>query len=192
MNTDALRKLRRHIERTGLYEPLTTRPHPTELGRFQIINGNNRLHVLRALGCETALCAVWDIGDDQARLLLATLNRLSGNDIPERRAVLLENLLTRCSSDELSKLVPERIKDIKRLESLARLELDESPPVQGGDRAQDVSVMVSVTLSESEATEVNLALELILNASGEQLSRGQALAKLAASYIGGLEFRGSA
>ena len=41
MNADTAQKLRRHIERTGRYEPLTVRPHPSEEGKFQVINGHN-------------------------------------------------------------------------------------------------------------------------------------------------------
>lgn len=37
MDAETLKKLRRHIERTGRYEPLTVRPHPSEEGKFQII-----------------------------------------------------------------------------------------------------------------------------------------------------------
>ena len=62
MNTETAQKLRRHIERTGRYEPLTVRPHPSEEGEFQVINGHNRLRVLRALNCRTANCVVWKFG----------------------------------------------------------------------------------------------------------------------------------
>ena len=85
MSAETLGKLRRHIERTGRYEPLTVRPHPREAGKFEVLNGHNRLRVLRAIGHKSARCVVWDVDDDQARLYLATLNRLAGSDIPERR-----------------------------------------------------------------------------------------------------------
>ena len=49
MKEEVLRKLRRHIERTGRYEPLMVRPHPSEENKFQVVNGHNRLRVLRAL-----------------------------------------------------------------------------------------------------------------------------------------------
>ncbi|MFQ5874957.1 MAG: hypothetical protein ACE5JL_14340, partial [Dehalococcoidia bacterium] len=39
MGVERLKKLRRHIERTSRYEPLTVRPHPHEEGKFQVING---------------------------------------------------------------------------------------------------------------------------------------------------------
>ncbi len=93
MPAGMLRKLRLHIERTGRYEPLTVRPHPTLEGRFELLNGHNRLRVLRAIGHQSARCVVWDVNDDQARLYLATLNRLAGSDVPERWAALVERKL---------------------------------------------------------------------------------------------------
>jgi ParB-like chromosome segregation protein Spo0J len=107
MNVETAQRLRRHIERTGRYEPLTVRPHPSEEGKFQVINGHNRLRVLRALNHQTANCVVWNLDDDQTRLYLATLNRLSGSDVPERRATLLDNLLQTFDVDELTMLLPD-------------------------------------------------------------------------------------
>jgi len=101
MGTDLLVKLRRHIEQSGRYEPLTVRPYPSEKGKFQVINGHNRLRVLRALGHKAAFCVVWDIDDEQTRVYLATLNQLSGDDVPERRSLLVETLLDGRSVEEL-------------------------------------------------------------------------------------------
>jgi ParB family chromosome partitioning protein len=63
MDEGTLRKLRRHMERTGRYEPLTVRPHPQEDGKYQVLNGHHRLRVLRALNYEEVLCTVWDMDD---------------------------------------------------------------------------------------------------------------------------------
>jgi ParB-like chromosome segregation protein Spo0J len=124
MNVETAQKLRRHIERTGRYELLTVRPHPSEEGKFQVINGHNRLRVLRALNYQTANCVVWNLDDDQTRLYLATLNRLSGSDVPERRAALLENLLTTFDINELTTLLPDDRKQIEELKRLSRIELE--------------------------------------------------------------------
>ena len=107
MNAATAQKLRRHIEQTGRYEPLTVRKHPVEEGKFQVVNGHNRLRVLRALKYENANCVVWDLDDRQTRLYLATINRLSGKDVPERRAALLNNLLQYFDIDELTSLIPD-------------------------------------------------------------------------------------
>ena len=183
MNAETAQKLRRHIERTGRYEPLIVRPHPSEEGKFQVINGHNRLRVLRALNYQIAHCVVWDLDDDQTRLYLATLNRLSGSDVPERRAVLLENLLDTFDIDELSSLLPDSEKQIKELRRLSCIGLDDFIPQSTAGEKFTVPVILDFTLEESEAKEVNLALDLILNREKEELSRSQALLCLARFYL---------
>lgn len=184
MNAETLKKLRRHIERTGRYEPLTVRPHPREESKFQVINGHNRLRVLRALNYQTAHCVVWNLDEDQTRLYLATLNRLSGSDVPERRAVLLENLLATFDINALSTLLPDDRKQIEELGRLSHLELDEIAGHTTAEEEFQVPVILNFMLEESEAKEVNLALDLILNAEREGLSRSQALVRLAHFYLG--------
>ena len=183
MNTETLKKLRRHVERTRRYEPLITRLHPSEQGKYEVINGHNRLPVLRALDYHEAHCLVWDLSDDEARLLLETLNGLAGSDVQERRAVLVESLLARYGVDELSELLPEDRKRIEKLERLAKVELEEPRAHRRSEKASEVPVIVSLMLGEAEAKDVNLALNLILRTSDEELSRGQALAMIARSFI---------
>jgi len=184
MNTDALRKLRRHIEKTGRYEPLTVRPHPAEEGKFQIINGHNRLRVLRAIGRSKALCSVWELSDDEVRFYLATLNRLTGSDVAERRAVLIEGLLAIADPGELATLLPESRKRIEELLQLARIELDDLKPFQDPeDEAAPLPVILSFMLGESEAREVHLALDLVIGAAEGKATLGRALVELARFYL---------
>ena len=182
MNAETAEKLRRHIEQTGRYEPLTVRPHPGEDGKFQVINGHNRLRVLRALNYQTANCVVWKLDDDQTRLYLATLNRLSGRDIPERRAALLDNLLQAFDIGELTSLLPDDEKQMEELQRLARLEPDEIITQVSGEETLAIPTILTFMIDESEAKEVNLALDLILRTE-EELSRGRALACLARFYL---------
>ena len=183
MNAETTKKLRRHIERTGRYEPLIVRPHPGEKGKFQVVNGHNRLLVLRALNYQTAHCIVWNLNDDQTRLYLATLNRLSGSDVPERRAALLENLLTTFDINELTTLLPDDRKQIEELKRLSRIELDELTPRAVTEERFVVPVILDFLLEESEVKEVNLALDLIINREKKEISRSQALVCLARFYL---------
>lgn len=182
MKAETARKLRLHIEQTGRYEPLTVRPHPDEEGKFQVINGHNRLRVLRALNHRTASCAVWKLDDDQTRLYLATLNRLSGSEIPERRAALMDNLLQAFDLDELTSLLPDDRKQIEELKRLSSLEPDEIITRTYGEEKLAIPVILTFMLEESEAKEVNLTLDLILEVEGE-LSRSLALTRLAQFYL---------
>lgn len=118
MSTATFGKLVRNIERTGRYEPIVVRPHPEGGGYFQIINGHHRCQALAKLGHKTADCVVWDIDDEQADILLATLNRLCGSDELGKKLELLKRLNKSMESRELSKLLPQTARQIERLTSL--------------------------------------------------------------------------
>jgi ParB-like chromosome segregation protein Spo0J len=184
MSADMLTKLRRHIERTGRYEPLTVRPHPSLEGKYEVLNGHNRLRVLRAIGRESARCSVWDVDDAQARLYLATLNRLAGSDVPERRATLLESLLGTFDVAELSTLLPDDRGQIEELERLSRLEPEDLVSTSASEKQESqVPVILDFVLEEAQAKEVNLALDMIRASAEERISASQALVGLARFYL---------
>src|SRR4030095_9435112 len=107
MSEDLREKLKAHIRRTGRYPFLVVRPHPEEPGKYQVLDGHHRVEILRSLGHTNAGCDVWEVNDREAKLLLATLNRLQGQDIPIRRAELLHELLGEMSLNDLAGLLPE-------------------------------------------------------------------------------------
>lgn len=184
MSVEMLGKLRRHIERTGRYEPLTVRPHPALEEKYEILNGHNRLRVVRAIGHKSARCVVWDVDDDQARLYLATLNRLAGSDISERRAALLESLLGEHDIEEISALLPDDRRQLEELERLSRLEPEDLVSTDAANRDRSaVPVILDFFLDEAEAKEVNLALDVVQQSEQEETSRSQALVGLARFYL---------
>lgn len=183
MNAEKLEKLKKHIGFSGRYEPLTVRPHPTEAGKFQIINGHNRFLVLKSLGCESVLCGVWNVNDIQVGIYLATLNRLCGSDVPERRALLIEDMLGDFSVDELESLLPDGRELIQELQRLSASTQDaisrmETPTVE------DVKLpcILSFMLDESDASEINSAIDLVLTGSEQHITRGKALVEIAKFY----------
>ncbi len=115
-------KLIRNIERTGRYEPLVVRPCPRKPDCFQIINGHHRWQALRELGYKTAEALVWDVNDQDTDILLATLNRLGGSDVLDKKLTLLKRL-NKSAFDgrtaKLAKLLPQTSNQIKRLTELA-------------------------------------------------------------------------
>jgi ParB/RepB/Spo0J family partition protein len=118
MSGEKFRKLVRNIEGTGLYEPIIVRPHPANDGNFQIINGHHRVKALEKLGKKEANCVVWDVDDKQTTILLTTLNRLSGADVPAKKIELLRKLKERFNTAELAKLLPNTAKQIEQLANL--------------------------------------------------------------------------
>jgi len=118
MSEATFRKLVRNIERTGLYEPIVVRCHPEKEGSFQIINGHHRVKALEQLKHEEADCVVWEVDDEETAILLTTLNRLGGSDIPAKKIELLKNLSERMGTAQLAKLLPQTAKHIERLAAL--------------------------------------------------------------------------
>jgi hypothetical protein len=108
-------KLVRNIERTGRYEPLVVRPCPGQRDHFQIINGHRRCEALRRLGHRTAEAVVWDVDDEQANILLATLNRLQGRDTLEQKLALLRRLSAALEIRALAGLLPLTCGQLDRL-----------------------------------------------------------------------------
>jgi len=184
MSAAAFKKLRRHIESTGRYEPLVVRPHPQEQDKFQVINGHHRLRVLKAIERKRAMCVVWNIDDDHARLYLATLNRLSGTDIAERRAALIANLLKSFDLEDLAERLPDDKKHIEAIRALAHAEPIELAALRNiGARTVQGSIILDFMVTEADARAINFALDQIVERSRGRLSRGRALARLACLYV---------
>jgi len=165
-----LEKLKGHIRRTGLYEPLVVRPMPHSAaddspgaereGKYQILNGHHRAEALRQLGHTHARCDVWLVGDDDARVLLATLNRLEGRDDPSARARLVARLAegagdARRSPEDLARLLPEPRDAVERL-----LRLAEPPPAPlAPDAAAPLLKPMTFFLREEQQALVSEALK---------------------------------
>lgn len=115
MSSGTFTKLVRNIERTGRYEPIIVRTKGTF---YEIINGHHRVKALRQLGFETADCLVWDVDDHEVDILLATLNRLGGTDVLERKLALLKRLNQKTKAVELARLLPQNARQIERLRNL--------------------------------------------------------------------------
>ena len=187
MDSDTFAKLRRHIEKSGRYEPLTVRPHPLEAGKFEVVNGRHRMKALQSLGHNRAICNVWELDDDQTHQYLATLNRLSGSDVSERRAILLEELLEQHELSELIALLPDLEGDLKAIAQLDGLDVplvgDEMPSVEQVEMPQVMTFM----LSDAHATELNMAIDRMIDASRSPMARGEALVAVARFYLGHTE-----
>ncbi|KPL24205.1 MAG: hypothetical protein AMJ75_04430 [Phycisphaerae bacterium SM1_79] len=110
-------KLVHNIEQTARYEPLVVRPKGD---CFQIINGHHRWRALQQLGYKAAEAVVWDVDDHDTHILLATLNRLGGSDVLDKKLALLQRLNKRMRARELAKVLPLRRPQIERLTHLKR------------------------------------------------------------------------
>jgi|WetSurMetagenome_2_1015567.scaffolds.fasta_scaffold08726_4 hypothetical protein len=175
-------KLKGHIQRTGLYEPLVVRPlqcrvrseecgvketeaiaaepspstphSPLPTPHYQILNGHHRTEVLRQLGHSHARCDVWEVDEQEALILLATLNRLEGRDNPASRARLVAHLAESRPPGDLADLLPEPPDAVERLLAMAR------PPAAplAPDAVAPRLAPMTFFLSEEQRTAVTEAL----------------------------------
>jgi ParB-like chromosome segregation protein Spo0J len=158
MSWKRIKKLRKHIEATGRYEPLVVRRHPRIEGAYELINGHHRKEVLAWLGHTHAECVVWELDDAETLLLLATINRLSGEDAPGKRLELLDALADALQKSvaEMAKLLPEDeetlAKVLGRMGESMRVEIA-APPV-----VEEMPEAFTVFLASGEKKELLQAL----------------------------------
>jgi len=183
MSKAAFGKLVRNIERTGLYEPVVVRRHPKRAGHYEIINGHHRCKALQKLGYATADAVVWDVDDEQAEILLATLNRLCGRDGPRGKIALLEGLSRRMPAGELGKLLPMSRAQIERLCRLKEQALNLS------SRAKPMAGAMVFFVSDGQKKIIDGALDLAIKGIDKGTAaqrRAAALTAIAERYVIGL------
>jgi ParB-like chromosome segregation protein Spo0J len=119
MSKATFKKLAGHIERTGNYEPLVVRRHPSKKGYFEILNGHCRKKALEQLGYKGAECVEWEVDNEQALILLATLNRLRGKDLLESKAAVVKKLNKTIDDKTLASMIPESKGGIAKLRNVS-------------------------------------------------------------------------
>ncbi len=180
MSKGKFNKLVRNIERTGLYEPLIVRLLKSDRGRacpersrreardteaYEIINGHQRWQALRKLGFERVDVIVWDVDDVQADVFLATLNRLGGSDVLDKKLSLLKRLSEKLEAACLAKLLPQSAGQIERLTDMARSDRG----LEARDTKDDVDMQcVAFFLDEKQKKLIERAMSL---AGGNQKTK---------------------
>jgi len=172
-------RLVRNIERSGRYEPLVVRRHPTKKDFYQIINGHHRCRALAQLGYTNAECVVWDIDDEQTDILLATLNRLCGSDELEKKLRLLKRLRRRFEARELARLLPQTKSQIERLINL------KMPRVPAAPASSFARAMVFFVNDEQHRVVEEALSAARRNVRGRTRAavRAMALAEIARAYL---------
>src|SRR2546428_224336 len=186
MSEDLKEKLRAHIKRTGRYPFLVVRPHPDEPGRYQVLDGHHRVEILRELGHTEARCDVWQVDDREAKLLLATLNRLQGQDQPLRRAELVHELLGEMSLDDLAGLLPETDKQLEELHALLEFPAEEIAALleeQAEEQEKTLPVVMSFVVSHEQAELIEHAVEVASDGTVGRDRKARGLANLARRFL---------
>src|SRR5213594_80670 len=186
MSEDLKEKLKAHIRRTGRYPFLVVRPHPEEPGHYQVLDGHHRVEILRELGHTEARCDVWQVDDREAKLLLATLNRLQGQDVPIRRAELLHELLGEMSIDDLAGLLPETDKQLEELHALLEFPAEEIAALLEEEAEQTEKVLprvLSFVVTAEQEQLIEQAVELASDGTPGRDRKAKGLANLAKRFL---------
>lgn len=186
MPEDLREKLKAHIHRTGRYPFIVVRPHPDEPGCYQVLDGHHRVEVLRELGHTEARCDVWNVDDREAKLLLATLNRLQGQDSPIRRAQLLHELLGEMNLGDLAGLLPETDKQIEELHALLEFPAEEIAALLADEAERQEKVLPRVmtfVVSPEQEELIDRAVELASDGTAGRDRKARGLANLAQHFM---------
>lgn len=178
MSKSTFEKLKRHIAQSGNCEPLIVRKHTEIENCFEIINGHHRADALRQLGETFADCVIWNVDDDQTRLLLATLNRLGGKNELSAKIELIKNLNEKFSVKELSKLLPDTKSAIEKLKDISK------PLPQIADNSKLFLNPLVFFLDDKQIKIVNTALEKAMPAKGTKAEKSaKAITIIAQKYL---------
>ena len=183
---DLREKLAAHIRSSGRYPHLIVRPHPKEEGKFEVLDGHHRLLVLKDLGHLDARCDVWDVNDREAKLLLATLNRLEGQDLPIRRAQLLHELLGEMNLSDLAGLLPESEKQLEELHSLLEFPAEDIAALLDAEAEEAEKVLPRVmyfVVTPDQEESIEQAVELASDGTAGRDRKARGLTNLARAFL---------
>ena len=187
MPEDLREKLKAHIRSSGRYPFVVVRPHPSDSEMFEILDGHHRVEVLRDLGHTDVRCDVWAVDDREAKLLLATLNRLQGQDSPIRRAQLLHELLGELSLDDLAGLLPETDKQIEELHALLEFPAEEIAALLVADAEEQEKVLprvISFVVTAAQEELIERAVERASDGTPGRDRKSKGLVNLAQRFLG--------
>jgi ParB/RepB/Spo0J family partition protein len=186
MSEELREKLKAHIKRTGRTPFIVVRPHPEDPGKFQILDGHHRVAILRELGHTEARCDVWDVSDREAKLLLATLNRLEGQDQPIRRAQLIHELLGEMNIGDLAGLLPESDRQLEELHALLEFPADEIAALLDAEAEREERVLprvMSFVVTPEQEELIDQAVEMASDGTPGRDRKARGLANLAQRYM---------
>lgn len=123
MSTPMMKKLTAYLKREGLVEPLVVRPHPKELGYFEILGGYHRWTICKdQLGYEAVPCVVVEkLSDKRAKILSVNLNSMKGEAVPSLLSNLLNDLQQNIPLPDLEATLPYDTGEIQDFLSLMQL-----------------------------------------------------------------------
>jgi ParB-like nuclease domain len=185
MHPELKGKLKELIGREGRYPPLIVRPlDGTDV--VELLDGEQRFDVLIELGADEVWCCLWPCDDQEALILLATLNRLEGQDVPGRRAALIAELEAHASLAELAKLLPETEAELRQTRALLEFDIETlmaDLTAQADRVAAESPALFTFVVPADDADEVRRAIGTAAGPLEGTNKNGRALVLLARRFL---------
>ena len=118
--------------------------------------------------------------------MLATLNRLEGQDEPIRRAQLLHELLGEMSLDDLAGLLPETDRQLEELHALLEFPADEVAALLEDEAEQEERVLprvMSFVVTPEQEQLIEAAVEAASDGTPGRDRKARGLANLAQHFM---------
>ena len=184
MSDELRKKLTANILATGRYPPLVVQPLGND--RVRILDGRHRAEVLRNLGEEGAWCYLWPATDDEALILVATLNRLEGEDVPGKRAALIAELESHRTLADLAQLLPETEAELEAALEFQDFDVDGllARLTEEADKAAaEAPQLLTFAVRPEDTTVVEEAIERAASTLAGHNRRGRALVLISRKYL---------
>lgn len=166
------------ITDNGFVQPVTVRKHPTQKGKYQIIDGYHRWLALQKIFADKSLqtaplknivttqelpCVVLQVSDAQARKLTIILNETRGRAELGELGILLESIQVDFG-DDLIRGLPYSQGQLDDLLSLAEFDWDNLEDLAEEDTNEEVSMPYRLIADLTPDTEILWTQALIDNA----------------------------
>lgn len=166
------------ITDNGFVQPVTVRKHPTQKGKYQIIDGYHRWLALQKIFADKSLqtaplknivttqelpCVVLQVSDAQARKLTIILNETRGRAELGELGILLESIQVDFG-DDLIRGLPYSQGQLDDLLSLAEFDWDNLEDLADEDTNEEVSMPYRLVADLTPDTEILWTQALIDNA----------------------------
>ena len=178
-------RLRKSLSKFGLVVNLVVRPLDDD--SYEVLSGNQRLHLLQELDYANVPCVVVDLDDAHARLLAQALNRIHGEDDLGLRAEVMREVLKVLPQQEIVALLPESIESLNALVSLGQEDMARS--LESWDQAQAARLKhLTVQLTPAQQDVIEDALARFITEAKDVRgdspnTRGTALFLLCQAYL---------
>jgi ParB family chromosome partitioning protein len=185
MDHTASERLKESLSRYGLVQPLVVRR--TGKSRYEVLNGNQRLRVMREANIRHIPCVVVELDDSEAMLLAQALNGIRGEDDLAMKGALFKKILATIPQERILSLLPETAEGLQALSTIGQDDMAQH--LEAWQQAQAARLRhMQLQFSSEQLETVEKALDMVMakarnSTNGNPNIRGVAMYLLARFYL---------